>query len=557
MQQCNSLTIENLRREMVDSEAQERASVGAMAKGEPMVQPEAAAAETERPVQETAPPKRNKRYAELPSFSAGLPLRDLSPKVLDALAAQPVGDVVLHNGKPCRIRHSRKGGVCIEPHSKATLRGVVFRACRIIGGKGDEVREVVPSDALIEDLLSLPCYPEDIQRVKCVSEMPLILADGRVLTEPGLDWASGIYVWPEARLRGIEVAENPSEADVRYSLEVLDDIVVDIPFVDRASRANYLAIWLTVVVIHAVDGNVPSLVTKAPQQGSGKGLLSSILAMTAKGQEAASQVLSNSDEELRKVLTSCLRRGMPIIAFDNITHVVNHPSLASFLTSTVWQDRILGHTRIEEFDNNTVVILNGNNIALGGDCARRVVWCGLDPGCSRPWERTGFRHSPLLTYVKKRRPEIVKALLTIARSWFAAGCPSYDVPTMGSFESWCRTVGNILAHAGVDGFLDNRYAAYEQIDEEASEFTAFLRQWLAEIGPDPVAARDIVAKLDPDDLPSGVMPGQSGHGSVVKRLAKTLSRYEKRRFGDDNIHVVATNGNKNTKRWQVRCDPTS
>lgn len=540
-----------LREEMLAAEACERMMVaGAIEQNGP--------AHQELPVddnkasQEQGPPSRRRRGKDLPIVSAELPLREQAHEVLEIIAALPPEALVLYNNRLSRIRRTHKDGVRIESHTKPSLRGVVARSVRIIATKGDDVREVTPSDFLIEDLMSLAEYPETINRVSSVAEMPVFTPEGRLLLNPGLDAASGIYLWPDKSLRNLAIKESPSEQDVQEAFGVIDDAIVDFPFVDKASKANYVAFLLTNAVRPVVGGCVPALVLDAPQQGSGKGLLAAILSIICTGREPGMQPFNGNDEEARKIITAALRRNQPVLVFDNLTHIVNQPSLASFLTSTIWQDRILGHSRIEEFTNSTIMILNGNNIHVGGDLSRRVVWSRLDPSCSRPWERRGFRHHPLLPYVKRQRPDLVRAILTIARHGLSAETMP-DAPTLGSFESWSQVTATILSRAGIDGFLENRLAVYERADEEASELEAFLRKWLAVIGSEPVPAKEVVATLEPDDLPSVVMAGHQV-GSVVKRLSKTLSRYENRRFGADNIHVVSLRGSGNTLRWQVRTD---
>jgi hypothetical protein len=547
-----------LREEVLASEAQEREQLAATNGDDTQdLAHTECVAESITPESERAPSKPQQTEGKRPEVPARIPLREKTALVLNTLELLPVETVSIHNDRPSRIRRGKKG-VRIEPHSKSSLRGVIARCCSFMSvPKDHDVHEITPPDDVIEDIMSLDHYPDSMQLVSSVSETPLILAGGRLLTRPGFDTASGVYLWPEPRLRSIQVPERPSPDEVRDSLDVLEDVVADAPFVDAASKANYFAFWLTPQLRHTIDGRVPALVIDAPQQGTGKGLMTSVISITATGREAPSQSSSSSDDELRKVLTSSLRRGTAVLMLDNITHIVRQPSLAAFLTSSVWADRILGHSRIEEFANQTIVILNGNNVAVGGDLSRRIAWTRLDPGSSRPWEDRQFRHPKLLQYVKEQRPAIVRALLTITRSWYAAGCPAYDVPTIGSFEVWCGTVGNILAHSGIEGFLANRFAVYEKADEEASELTVFLRQWLAVLGSEPVAAREVIARLDPDDLPSMLNQGQTGHGSVVKRLSKMLSRYERRRFDQDNIHVSSVAGNGNTKKWQVRSEVKS
>src|SRR5262249_61644492 len=100
--------------------------------------------------------------------------------------------------------------------------------------------------------------------------------------------------------------------------------------------------------------------------------------------------------------------------------------------------------------------------------ARRGYWVRLNARLQQPWKRTAFRHPDLFEWAVERRGDILAALLTLARAYFAAGRPrpKLAVPTIGGFSSWARMVGGTLAHAGIQGFLTNLDALYEQVDEE-------------------------------------------------------------------------------------------
>ena len=123
------------------------------------------------------------------------------------------------------------------------------------------------------------------------------------------------------------------------------------------------------------------------------------------------------------------------------------------------------------------LVATGNNLQLGGDLGRRSYRIRLDAGVARPWQRDGFRHPHLLRHVLRHRGELLAAILTAARGWFAAGCPPADVPRLGGFEEWTRTVGGILAFAEVPGFLENLHELYDQVDEDETAWSAFLAAW--------------------------------------------------------------------------------
>jgi hypothetical protein len=79
----------------------------------------------------------------------------------------------------------------------------------------------------------------------------------------------------------------------------------EFPFVDDASRANALALFITPEIRHAIVGNVPMGLVDAPQAGSGKSLLVSVVSEKTTGSAAAMKPAPiRDDEEWRKTLTA-------------------------------------------------------------------------------------------------------------------------------------------------------------------------------------------------------------------------------------------------------------
>src|SRR5262249_6745494 len=147
------------------------------------------------------------------------------------------------------------------------------------------------------------------------------------------------------------------------------------------------------------------------------------------------------------------------------------------LTAPEWSDRILGKTEKVRIPQRATWMATGNNLRIGGDIARRCYWIRLDAENARPWQREGFRYPDLLSHVLANRGQILAAVLTLARAWFAAGCPKAKVPKVGGFEGWATTIGGVLARAGIEGFLGNLDELYAQVDEDEVAWEAFLAAW--------------------------------------------------------------------------------
>jgi hypothetical protein len=70
---------------------------------------------------------------------------------------------------------------------------------------------------------------------------------------------------------------------------------------------------------------------------------------------------------------------------------------------------------------------------------------------------------------------------------------------MGSFEDWSKTVGGILAHAGVTGFLTNLSELWDQADESAGQWEAFLACWHREFKDGSITVADLCNRIDSED----------------------------------------------------------
>ena len=183
---------------------------------------------------------------------------------------------------------------------------------------------------------------------------------------------------------------------------------------------------------------------------------------------------------LDKQATTCLfqliseryERGSMI---DNINYRLDSGDLCKALTETTHGDRILGQSQTINLPVRCAWIVTGNNIQLGGDMPRRCYWIRMDAKCSKPFQRTGFKHKRLKEYVLKHRGELLAALLTLARAWFVAGRPEPSLTPVGSFEDWSVIIGGILQRAGIGGFLANSDQSYDQADIDTVKWEAFLK----------------------------------------------------------------------------------
>jgi hypothetical protein len=499
------------------------------------------------------------RPAKLPPIIVtGKQLREQSDAALAALSmSNTPPSVFVRGGEVVRLVADETGKPMVVAFSEAALRGRLSRVANFFKRSGGRRSPVLPPAAVAKDILALGTW--GFPGLSGVVEVPVLRPDGTILDKPGYDLQTRLFYWPGEDLDVPPIPESPTSADVQAAVAVIDDIIGDFPFDSPASKANALGALLTPIVRAATQGPVPLALLDAPQQGSGKSLLASVIALTATGRPNAMIAAPDSDEEWRKSITAVLRSGATVITLDNIEGQLKAPSLANALTAEVWKSRILGRSEDIELPQLATWLATGNNIRLGGDLQRRCYQIRLDAQSATPWMGRQFRHPDLKDWVRQNRGKIIAALLTLARAWFAADRPKGEGPVLGSYEAWSSIVGGILENAGVAGFLGNLGSLYQFSDEEGTEWEEFLAELARRFGANPFTTGELTVDLTsnpdlraslPDDLGQDWNKRNDGV-SFVRRLGKAFSSREGRRHGDSEIRVERAGKEHRAQKWRV------
>ena len=425
-------------------------------------------------------------------------LRDVGREASSALVSgNHPPSVFVRGGRLVRVRLDENDQPIIDDIGEAEIRVLLAQRAnfvRVVKDReagGFRLSSVSPPTDVTRYVAALGEW--ELPPLEAVTESPVLRADGSILSRVGYDAATKLFYHRAPELGVPDIPATPDRRDAQAALTQALEPIAEFPFADGASKANAMAAMLTPVVRMAVEGNVPIALLDAPQMGSGKSLLSGVVAIVATGRDEMMPAPSK-EEEWQKVITSCLLRGTTVNVVDNIEQPVQSAALAAVVTSNRWTDRILGKSEMVTLRNHTTWLVTGNNIRLRGDLPRRCFWIRLDAKMSRPYERAGFRHDDLKSWVREHRGEILAALLTMARAWYVAGCPlPQKVPApMGSFEQWTRTVGGILEYAGVQGFLGNQQTLYAVADEETPQWETFLKIWHEHYGAEPVSTNRLI-----------------------------------------------------------------
>lgn len=419
-------------------------------------------------------------------------------------------------------------------------------------GKGEdkewvEVPTKPPMDITLGILANPPSHLPALERV---SRCPMFAPSGRLTTSDGYD--PELRCWLSLGAGGVpSVPEKPTRDDVAQAkMLLLDDILVDFKFVADADRANACGLYLLPFVRAIIDGATPLHLIEKPSAGSGGSYLARVLGVLAIGADPTFITEGTEEEEWRKRITSTLLGTPEFVVIDNLSRKLASPSLASALTSAVWNDRRLGASSNVSIPIKNVWVATGNNPTVSAEIARRCVSIRIDPKTDKPSERNDFKRTDLIGWVKQNRPKLLWACLVLVRAWFVAGKPMGGV-VIGSYDEWAKVVGGILLNSGITGFLDNRSRFQERADQETAAWRDFIGMWFNLHGRQSKTCTDLLPlalENEPCYLGEGKEDGQK------KRLGKALNAILDRIFHVEGRMLRVALGTKIAGRQTYHLD---
>ncbi len=407
---------------------------------------------------------------------------------------------VVRDGTPPPNVVRPPGAPTVMAMSPATLLETLTRVQAFVKYDKREHRWVpaLPSNAVIAALAARGAW-DGIRPIRAILEAPALRPDGTIIQTPGYDPATGYYLEPSDEFP--DVPERPTKDDAIAARDELLDVVCDFPFASDVHRAAWLAFLLMLFARPAIEGCVPFVAVDATAPGTGKGRLVDATARIAMGRDATKTPLPTDDDECRKRITALLLEGERLAVLDNIADEIALPSLDAALTATVWRDRLLGKNASVTVDNLTVWVATGNNLTLGGDLARRTLHIRLESRVEDPENRTGWKHHPLLEWVSRERPRLVRAALTILRAHAVAGRPPGGVRSWGSFESWSAVVAAAVAFVDLPDPQATREGLSSAADATKLAVRALLDGWarLTKDVPEGLTAKRAIEVLYPPE----------------------------------------------------------
>ena len=376
------------------------------------------------------------------------------------------------------------------------------------------------------------------------------------------------FMWQARGLSMIDLGV-PSAPTVEQAMHALAKLWCPIrlfPFADEVVVGVTLAAMLSACLRPALP-TCPATGFYAPTAGTGKTLLAKCIGALATGGDVAVLPPTNDKDECRKRLFAALRGCSKVLLWDNVREPLGNSVIDSFLTSSLFADRVLGVPENVELPNRSLFLVSGNNLVLTGDTHRRILLARLDAQIETPFKRE-FEYDPL-TEVCNNRQALVVAAVTIVRTYIAAGRPKVVTGRIASFELWDDLVRQPLCwlrermvESGRDMtdlpvFVDPADSIDRAASEnpETSKLAALLNAWLMTFGTTPTSPAQAITKATEVFGAQSVLfdaldkiAGQNGKLNV-----RILGRWLERHSGQlcTGLRLVLANTTNGLKRWTV------
>lgn len=454
-------------------------------------------------------------------------------------------------GQPTWVVPDDEGRPVATAINEERLRHMLARLARWVrlNAKG-ELTPAPPPVAVVKSVLATP--DPALPVLVGIVNTPVFGRNGTLITAPGYHPDARLLYVPAPGFAVPAISTRPSEPEIAAARTLIcDDLLGDFPFVGSAERAHAVALLLLGFLRGMIDGPTPLHLIEKPTPGSGATLMVDAIATILTGAGASAMTEGRDDEEWRKRVTAKLRQIPSIVLIDNLRNKLDSAAVAAALTAPFWEDRILGASEMARLPIRCLWIATGNNPEFSNEMARRLVRIRLDAHVERPWQRTGFRHPDLMSWVRANRPRLVAACLTLCQAWIAAGRPR-GARIIGSFENWAHVIGGALEVAGVDGFLSNLDEMMEASDAEGNAWSAFIGAWWDRFGTTFVGTGDLF------EIALGLEPalplGAGNDKSQRTRMGKALSSMRDRVFRVGSLSVRLSSGGKyqGAGRWRLQ-----
>ena len=460
------------------------------------------------------------------------------------------------NNPPCKFRYggslasieSDENGSVVRLMNQDRLTHVLARVARWYRVTKNGEVDALPPMHVVKDMLAQP--DDHLLVLARIVEAPVFAPDDTLHIEPGYNEASRCYYAPARGLQIAVVPQRPTPNEVSQAVQLItQELLGDFPFVGDAERAHAVALLLLPFARELIAGITPLHLIEKPSPGTGASLLADALTFPFLGRNVSTLTEGRDEDEWRKRITAKLMSGGSIVLIDNLRNRLDSAALSAALTSSMWEDRILGKSIIVNVPVRVVWIATGNNPSFSNELSRRIVRIRLDAKDPRPWLRNGFRHPNLREWVTANRAQLIWAALTLIQAWIVAGRPEGTV-VMGSYEQWNKVMGGILEVNGITGFLGNLHDLYLQSDGEGEAWKAFVDEWWQQFGSLEIGVNKLYDIASPEfGDPIDLNLGDGNERSRKTKLGRLLIQNRDKRFGE--LMIAAAGTKQGAQQWKL------
>jgi hypothetical protein len=328
-----------------------------------------------------------------------------------------------------------------------------------------------------------------------IAQLPIVLADGKLLAGNGLDRARGIFfAIPKELTAIVPIPKKRAKREVKKAMKYLcDEWLCDVA-TTYVGKCVIIAAALTVIERSLLPDR-PAFSVTAGRRGTGKTTTIGMLLTPLTGSRPAAATWSNDEEERRKALLSYFMRGESYILWDNIPRgsQITCPHIERSCTSAYYADRRLGVSEMVTTAASSVHFFTGNNISVCGDLISRTLHIRLDALRPDP-ENRKFKHPDPIGWTEQNRGKILAALYTVL-----LGNPQLNKPANAEnktrFKLWWRLGGsaveNAAALAGQKLDFRDLFLSQEGDDEDAASLAdvleTLLKRWTGQFTANEVA----------------------------------------------------------------------
>lgn len=428
---------------------------------------------------------------------------------------------------------------------------------QFLKGVKDGVSPIDPPRRLLCQALSLR-KARGLKPLRGLLNVPSVRADGSLLKASGYDPQSQLYLTAEVETFP-DIPNQPSRADALEALETIWAPFSEFPFVDDASRGAMLAGILTCVIRPSLP-KAPMFHSDAPTVGAGKTLLLEALGLLATGQPVSMMPppRAGDSSEMRKLITSAAMPGNKgVMLLDNCVGQFSSGPLSAFLTSEVWEDRLLGTNSLAGgLPTRLFTAVSGSNLTFSDELNRRVIQWRIDPEKEVAFDRE-FDFCPK-ELIKKQRPQIITAAITLILIALEANLPK-PKGRLASYEVWDKIVRQTVRYIAID-LQPGLYAdPVDQLreraltDHDAADLNSALRALKRCFGNDWFKAREVSERVnalgsDPDLAEAFSDIARKNSEISAKSIGRHMTSMLDRRSG--NL-VLRSKSSRQMRDWRV------